>query len=470
MGGLLGLVQGINKVLWGPPMMIVLVGFGIISTVYLGFPQFRRLGLGFKESFGKIFSKDANKEGSMSSFQSLATAVAAQVGTGNIGGVATAIVSGGPGAIFWMWIVAILGMSTISVEALLAQKYRETKDGDLVGGPAYYLSKGLREKNLAGLGSALAGFFAVMIIIALGFVGNMVQSNSIASVMESAFGINPLVIGIVLAIFAALIFIGGMGRIAKFAELVVPIMALVYVIGSIALLIRFSDMIGPVISAIFKGAFTGEAVLGGLAGVAVKNAIRYGVARGLFSNEAGMGSTPNSHAVADVAHPVIQGTVAMVGVFIDTIIVCTATALIVLVSGANVTAIEQGLNGPVVTQMAFQSAFGDLGGKFLAIALMFFAFTTVVGWYYFGESNIKYLFHSKTAIRIYQVIVLIFVVLGSTMHVELVWELADMFNAIMVIPNVIGLLILLNGAKELYGDYDEQVRSGKALHYHYKYQ
>ncbi|MDO5689598.1 MAG: sodium:alanine symporter family protein [Tissierellia bacterium] len=470
MEGLLNVVKSINAVLWGPPMMILLVGFGVLSTLYLGFPQFRRLGLGFKESFGKIFVKDENKEGSMSSFQSLATAVAAQVGTGNIGGVATAIVSGGPGAIFWMWIVAILGMSTISVEAILAQKYRETKDGQLVGGPAYYISKGLSEKGLGGLGKGLATFFAIMIVIALGFVGNMVQSNSIASVMESAFGINPLVMGLVLAVFAGLIFIGGMGRIAKFAELVVPIMALVYVIGSIALLIRFSDMIGPVVSAIFKGAFTGEAVLGGLAGVAVKNAIRYGVARGLFSNEAGMGSTPNSHAVADVAHPVIQGTVAMVGVFIDTIIVCTATAMVVLVSGANVAAIEQNLNGPVVTQMAFEAAFGTIGGQFLAIALMFFAFTTVVGWYYFGESNMKFLFKSKGAIRVYQAVVLIFVVLGSTLHVDVVWELADMFNAIMVIPNIIGLVVLLKHVKNMYMDYDKQVQSGQALHYHYKYQ
>ncbi len=467
---LLEIVVAINGILWGPPMMILLVGFGIISTLYLGFPQFRRLGLGFKESFGKIFVKDENKEGSMSSFQSLATAIAAQVGTGNIGGVATAIISGGPGAIFWMWLVAILGMSTIAVEAILAQNYRETRNGELVGGPAYYISKGLKEKGLDGLGKFLASFFAIMIILALGFIGNMVQSNSIASVMHSAFGIPQIAIGIALAIFAGLIFIGGMGRIAKFAELVVPIMALVYIIGSVAVLIKFSSQLGPVLSAIFKGAFTGQAVLGGLAGYAVKIAIRYGIARGLFSNEAGMGSTPNSHAVADVPHPAIQASVAMVGVFIDTIVVCTATALIVMVSGANIQAIEQKIQGPIVTQMAFENAFGPTGGKFLAVALMFFAFTTIVGWYYFGESNTKYLFGTKEAIRIYQVIVLVFVVLGSTLKVDLVWELADMFNAVMVIPNIIGLFILVPQAKYIFQDYDEQVRSKVALHFNYKYQ
>ncbi len=466
MDALLKIVSAINGQLWGPPMMILLGGFGLISTIYLGFPQFTRLGTGFKNSFGKIFSREKGREGSMSSFQSLATAIAAQVGTGNIGGVSTAIVSGGPGAIFWMWIIAIFGMSTISVEALLAQKYRETKDGELVGGPAYYIHNGLKENGMDGLGKFLAAFFAITIILALGLVGNMVQSNSITEVMASAFNIEPIVIGLVLAVFAALIFLGGMSRIAKFTELVVPIMAAVYIVGAIAILVTFRGMIIPVISAIFTSAFSSKAVLGGAAGVAVKTAIRYGIARGLFSNEAGMGSTPNSHAVADVAHPVLQGTVAMVGVFIDTIIVCTATALIVLVTGAD----KLGIQGPRVTQEAFIEAFGSAGGKFLAVALMFFAFTTIVGWYYFGEGNTKYLFKSKAAIRVYQVLVLVFVVLGSVLNVEIVWELADMFNGIMVIPNVLGLFILIREAKKLYLDYDEQVRTGQALHYDYKYQ
>lgn len=291
MDALLELVKQINGILWGAPMMIILAGFGVLSTIYLGFPQFRRFGKAFKQAFGGVFGKDKkqNKEGSMSSFQSLATAIAAQVGTGNIGGVGTAIVSGGPGAIFWMWTLAILGMATISVEAILAQKYRERKNGELVGGPAYYISNGLKERGMGGLGKFLALFFSAMIIIALGFIGNMVQSNSIADALNGAFGANQLIVGIILAIIAGLIFVGGMSRIAKFTELIVPFMAFIYIIGAIAILVKFNDMIIPVLKAIFKGAFTSEAVLGGTAGYAVKEAIRYGVARGLFSNEAEIG-------------------------------------------------------------------------------------------------------------------------------------------------------------------------------------
>ncbi|MDY6065954.1 MAG: sodium:alanine symporter family protein [Finegoldia sp.] len=468
MDGLLELVKSINGILWGAPMMIILAGFGVFATVYLGFPQFRRFGKGFKQAFGGIFSKDKkqNKEGSMSSFQSLATAVAAQVGTGNIGGVGTAIVAGGPGAIFWMWLLAILGMATISVEAMLAQKYREKRNGELVGGPAYYISKGLKAKGMGGLGKGLAAFFAIMIIIALGFIGNMVQSNSISGALNSAFGANTLIVGIILAVIAGLIFIGGMKRIAKFTELIVPFMAILYIIGAIAILIKFNDMIIPVLKAIFKGAFTSEAVLGGTAGFAVKEAIRYGVARGLFSNEAGMGSTPNSHAVADVGHPAEQAMVAMVGVFMDTIVICSATALIVMMTGAH----TSGAEGVDIAMKGFEVAFGGIGAKFLAVALMFFAFTTVIGWYYFGEANIKYLFNSKPAVRVYQVVVLGFIVLGSTLKVELVWQLADMFNGLMVIPNVIGLFFLVKEAKQLFNDYDNQVKLGRGLHYDYPYE
>lgn len=462
----LAVVKSINGFLWGPPLMVLLLGFGLISTFYLGFPQFKKFGQGLYETFGKMFDKTEQKEGSMSSFQSLATAVAAQVGTGNIGGVAGAIVSGGPGAVFWMWMVAIIGMCTISVEAVLAQKYRETIDGQLVGGPAYYLTNGLKEKGMEGLGKTLAKVFAVIIILALGFIGNMVQSNSISSTLSSAFGANTLIIGIALAILAALVFVGGMGRIAKFSELVVPVMALIYFVGAIAILIKFADQIVPTFQLIFSSAFTLKAAAGGAIGYTIKTAIRYGVARGLFSNEAGMGSTPNSHAVADVAHPVVQGAVAMVGVFIDTLIVCTATALLVLVTKAN----ESGLEGAEVTMQGFKIAFGDLGAKFLAVALLFFAFTTIVGWYYFGEANTKYLFKSKSAVRIYQVIVICFIVFGSIAKVDLVWELADLFNGLMVIPNIIGLFLLLSEAKKIFDDYDDQVRSGKALHFDYKYQ
>ena len=457
-------VKSINSFLWGPPMMILLVGFGVVSTIVLGFPQFRKLGYGLKETFGKIFSKkDKAKSGSMSSFQALATAVAAQVGTGNIGGVAGAIVSGGPGAIFWMWVTAVFGMSTIFVEAVLAQKYREKKDGELVGGPAYYLSKGLAGRNMKGLGRFLAVIFSILIIIALGFVGNMVQSNSISSAVSEAFGAKPIIIGIIIAAVAAFIFIGGMKRIASFAEFVVPIMAAVYIIGSVVVLIKFGDHIGPVLSDIFRSAFAPRAIAGGVVGVTIKEAIRYGVARGLFSNEAGMGSTPNSHAAANVPHPGVQGTVAMVGVFIDTILVCSATALVVLATGAD----KAGKAGVMITMEGFRVAFGDMGAKFLAIALIFFAFTTIVGWYYFGLSNIKYLFKSKAVRIIYPIIVLGFIIFGSVQKVDLVWELTDMFNGLMVIPNIIGLFVMLMEARAIFKDFNYQAKHNEILHFNY---
>ena len=457
------LAKTINEFLWGPPMMILLVGFGLISSLYLGFPQIKNTGLGLKETFGKIFSKKESEEGSMSSFQALATAIAAQVGTGNIGGVAGAIVSGGPGAVFWMWITAIFGMSTIFVEAILAQKYRETRNGELVGGPAFYLSKGLKKTGKEGLGKIFAGTFAVLIIIALGFVGNMVQSNSISSALAEAFGIKEIIVGIALALAAGFIFIGGMKRIANFAELAVPAMALIYIIGSIVVLIKFGDSLGRVFHDIFTMAFSTKAIAGGAVGITIKEAIRYGVARGLFSNEAGMGSTPNSHAVAKVKHPGVQGSVAMVGVLIDTGIVCTATALVILVTGAD----KAGKEGVMITMEAFNIAFGDLGAKFLAIALVFFAFTTIVGWYYFGLTNAKYLFPNKNIFP-YHVIVLFFLVMGALQKVDLVWELTDMFNGLMVIPNLLGLFFLLREAKTISEDFREQINKGQELYYDYK--
>jgi AGCS family alanine or glycine:cation symporter len=459
------IIKQANSFLWGPPLMILLVGFGIVSTIYLGFPQFTKISYGFKETFGKIFSKQKNKEGSMSSFQALATAIAAQVGTGNIGGVAGAIVSGGPGSIFWMWITAIFGMSTISVEAILAQKYREVRNGQYLGGPAFYISKGLKAKGLEKFGKVLASCFSVLIILALGFIGNMVQSNSISTALEEAFNTPLIITGIILAIFAAFIFIGGIKRIGNFAELVVPIMAVFYILGSIIVLIKFRSNIGTVFKSIFEAAFSGKAVLGATVGISIKTAIRYGVARGLFSNEAGMGSTPNSHAVADVDHPVVQGTVAMIGVFIDTILVCSATALVILSTGAH----NSGKEGVMITMHAFNEAFGAFGTKFLAIALCFFAFTTIIGWYYFGESNTKFLFKSKTAVRVYQIVVLCFIILGSVQKIEFVWELTDLFNGLMVIPNIIGLFILLKEAKIVYDDFDRQVKNGEKLSYNYDY-
>lgn len=454
------IVSFVNELLWKYVLVVGLVGFGILFSIRLGFPQITRFGTAAKRVFGGVFKKEESKEGSMSSFQALATSIAAQIGTGNVAGVATAITLGGPGAVFWMWVSAFFGMSTIFIEATLAQKYREVdSDGQLVGGPAYYIRNGMGSKGLAS-------FFAISLVIALGFVGNMVQSNSIAGAVSTAFGIPQLIVGIGIAIVAGLIFIGGMKRIASFAEMVVPIMAVIYIVGSIIVMIMFRGSIGSTFKEIFVGAFDPEAVLGGAAGIGIMKAVRFGIARGLFSNEAGMGSTPNSHAVADVDHPAEQGLSAMIAVFIDTILVCSATAIVVISTGAH----NLGLEGAAITQEAFTIAFGTFGQIFLAICLTFFAFTTVVGWYYFGENNIRFLFKGKNALRVYQVIVLIFIVLGSYQKVGLVWDLADMFNGIMVIPNLIALLVLFKESKEILLDYDNQLSKGEKLHYKYEYE
>lgn len=436
-------VKGANELLWDKILIYALLGTGIYYTIWLGVPQISKVGPGFKQAFGGVFAKKKEGlKGEMTSFQALATAIAAQVGTGNLAGVATAIASGGPGAIFWMWISALFGMATNFGEAVLAQKYSEEIDGEKTGGPAYYLAKGVKSKFLAG-------FFAVTIIIALGFVGNMVQSNSIAAAVNSAFNINKLVIGIITAILVALILIGGMKRIASFASLVVPIMAILYILGSFAILFKNSAAILPAFKSIFVGAFTTQAAVGGALGVTMKQAVRFGIARGLFSNEAGMGSTPHAHAVANVDHPAQQGMVAMVGVIIDTLVICTATALINIVTGAS----DLGLTGIDMTQKAFELGLGKFGLIFIAISLFFFAFTTIIGWYFFGEANIKYLFGVK-AVSIYRVIVIGFIILGSVMKVEIVWDMADMFNGLMVIPNLIGLLILAPQAAAIVKDYD----------------
>lgn len=441
---MLEVIKSINSILWGPVLLFILVGAGLLFTFTLRFVQVRDFGKAFKFAF-RDFSLKGNKAGKdgMSSFQSLATAIAAQVGTGNLAGAATAIISGGPGAIFWMWLSAFFGMATIFSEAVLAQTYKEVKDGEVTGGPAYYISKGLGKKWLASL-------FSILIIIALGFIGNMVQANSIGEAFSSAFNVPKWTVGIVIVIISGFIFIGGIGRIASVTEKIVPIMAGFYIIGGVIILVKFGGGTIDAFKQIFVGAFNPSAVLGGAAGVTIKQAVRYGVARGLFSNEAGMGSTPHAHAVAKVDHPVQQGLVAIVGVFIDTFIVLNITALVIIATGAN--RIE-GLQGIAVTQKAFERGFGEVGLVFIAIALFFFAFSTIVGWYFFGEANIKYLFGHK-GLTPYRIIVLVFIFLGTMFGVEIVWELADMFNGFMVIPNIIGVVGLIKVVKSALADYE----------------
>ena len=445
-------VVALQGVLSGKILVVLLVGTGIWFTIRLGGVQFREFGHAFKAVFGniKLNGEKAGKDG-MSSFQSLATAIAAQVGTGNLAGAAPAMVMGGPGAIFWMWVSAIFGMATIFVEASLAQKYKTVDDsGEVTGGPVYYI----RAAYKGTFGKVLAAIFAVLITLALGFFGNMVQANSIADAFKGAFGINPVIVGVIVAILSAFIFLGGVGRIASVTEKIVPIMATFYIIGALVLIIMNAGMIPEAFRQIFVGAFNPEAALGGFAGVAVSKAIQFGVARGLFSNEAGMGSTPHAHAVAKVKHPCDQGMVAMMGVFIDTLIILNLTAFSVLCTG-QLTEYNQPLSAAALTQAAFNSGFGSFGSIFIAICMFFFAFSTIVGWYFFGEKNVRYLFGTK-AVKPYAVLVTIFIVIGSALKVELVWNLSDLFNSLMVIPNVLGLWALSGVAKELYADWKSQ--------------
>ena len=429
------LVSQVKDFIWDNLLLYILILTGIIFSIRLKFIQVRKFGEGMRRVFGGInlFGKQADKDG-MSSFQALATAIAAQVGTGNIAGCATALISGGPGAIFWMWLSAFFGMATIYGEAVLAQKFKtRSETGEVIGGPVYYI----RQAFKGGFGKFLAGFFAVAIILALGLMGNMVQSNSIGDAFYNAFGVNKLIVGIIIAAIAAFIFLGGMKRIASVTEKVVPIMAALYIVGSLVVIIANIKNIPNVFYQIFVGAFNPTAVLGGAAGITVKAAMRFGVARGLFSNEAGMGSTPHAHAVAKVDKPEEQGIVAMIGVFLDTFVVLTLTALVILSTNS----LGSGAEGVALAQLAFSKVFGNFGGVFIAICLLFFAFSTIIGWYFFGEQNIKYLFGQK-AVKIYALLVVIFVIIGSTLKVDLVWNLSDLFNGIMVFPNLLALLAL----------------------------
>ena len=439
------IVAVINDVLWNKYLLLLflLLGSGVYFSIRTRFVQVRKFKEGMKRVFGNISlrGKKAGKDG-MSSFQALATAIAAQVGTGNIAGCATALVSGGPGAIFWMWVSAFFGMSTIYGEAVLAQKYKKTNEnGEVVGGPLYYIKGAFKGK----FGSFLAMFFAIAIILALGFMGNMVQSNSIGDAFHTAFGIPKLATGIVIACVCAFIFLGGVKRIASVTEKLVPVMACFYIVGSLIAIFMNVDNLLPAFKSIFVGAFNPQAVLGGALGVGVKEAMRFGVARGLFSNEAGMGSTPHAHALAKVDKPQDQGVVAMIGVFIDTFIVLTMTAMVILTSGVLGTTDANGefLSGTALAQAAFNTSFGPFGSAFVAICLLFFAFSTIISWYFFGESNVKALFKgSKAARMVYGVIALVFIVIGSFQKVSLVWDMSDMFNGLMVIPNLLAVLAL----------------------------
>lgn len=431
------IVSDINSFLWGTFFLVpLLCGTGIFYTIRLRFIQVRKFPLALKYALGNasFFGREEGRRG-MTSFQALATAIAAQVGTGNVAGTATAMVMGGPGSLFWLWLAAFFGMATIFAEAVLAQTYKGTDaEGHAVGGPAWYICEGMGDKF-----RPLAIFFSLAIIVALGFIGNMVQSNTIAEACESAMGIKKIIVGLLVSGLAGLVFIGGMQRIASVTEKIVPFMAFLYITGGSYALVTHWTAIWPSLMQIFHSAFAPQAVFGGTIGISIREAMRYGVARGLFANEAGMGSTPHAHAVAEVAHPCQQGLVAIFGVF-TTFVIITFTGMVILVSGV-LTFSPDADTGIRLTQSAYNVDMGSFGSVFVAICLFFFAFSTIIGWYFFGAQNVRFLFKGN-GVGIYRVLVVAFVFCGSQLHVEFVWQLADLFNGLMVLPNLIALWAL----------------------------
>lgn len=447
MDNLLHVVQTINAYLSDYILVVLLVAVGLWYSIKTRFVQLRCFKEGWNFVFGNMKLNGGKQSSGMTSFQALATAIAAQVGTGNIVGASGAILTGGPGAIFWMWIIAFLGMATIYSEAVLAQETK-TKDAnsETVGGPVYYITKAFKGK----FGKVLAAFFAFAAILALGFFGAMVQSNSIGSTMQNAFGIPSWFVGIVLVIICGIIFLGGVQRLASVTEKMVPFMASLFLVGGVAVLLVRIKYIPATIGYIFKYAFQPDAIIGGGVGAAIKIAISQGAKRGLFSNEAGMGSTPHAHALANVTNPHQQGVVAIMGVFIDTFVVLTLNALVIICTLYTPDGPLHGIGGAAIAGLGkanlAQTAFGVVmgakaGSVFVAVCLFFFAFSTILSWNMFGKINMQYLFGKKSVVA-YMLIGLIFVFLGTLVSNDLVWELTDMFNQLMVIPNAIALFAL----------------------------
>lgn len=457
---MLQIVNTINSYLSDYILVFLLVAVGLWYTVKTKCVQ-RYLWKGLKQLFGGFSLRGGSQGGGMSSFQAVATAIAAQVGTGNIVGSAGAILVGGPGAIFWMWIIAFLGMATIYAEATLAQKTRVTDaEGNIQGGPVYYIQTAFKGK----FGTFLAGFFSIAIILALGFFGCMVQYNSIGSTIQMAFGIPSWIVGIFLVIICGFIFMGGVDRLASVTEKLVPVMAAFFLIGGLGVLAMRLQYIPETFGLIFKYAFQPQAIIGGGFGIAIKTAVSQGAKRGLFSNEAGMGSTPHAHALALVKNPHEQGCVAMVGVFIDTFIVLTLNALVIIstlyagngpLANGYVGEAANTLKNTNLAQVAFGVVYGDKAGAvFVAICLFFFAFSTILGWNLFAKINVTYLF-GKKAQRPFMLVALVFIFLGTIGESDLVWACSDMFNQLMVIPNAIALFALTGVVTKILGDRDK---------------
>ena len=427
------LLSAFENIIWGPAMLVFLGGAGLYLTFGLGFIQFRKLGYAFGELMRGRGRDEEN--GDITPFNSLMTALSGTVGTGNIVGVATAIFIGGPGALFYMWVIALFGMATKYSECLLGAEYREkTPEGLYAGGPMYYIKNGFG----GNFGKILGGIVAVILVVAALGIGNSVQSNSLAATMNLAFGLPPFVTGIMLAILVGLVIIGGIKRIGEVAGKIVPLMILIYVFAGVIVILTHIAQVGNAFVTIFNSAFTGGAALGGFTGATVMMAMQSGVARGVFSNEAGLGSASIAHAAAQTKSPVRQAHIAMLGTFIDTIIICTITGLAIIVTQSY----GLGVNGAALTIAAFSDTFGGLGAHIVNIVLMFFVFTTIIAWYFYGERGLNYLGVDKNIVNIYKAVWLILLVLSASADLALVWTLSSVVLGLLVYPNILALLVL----------------------------
>jgi AGCS family alanine or glycine:cation symporter len=431
----------LNGLVWGPPMLVLLMGTGVLLLFVTGGVQFRHIGTALGEVLGKL-RRPSTGEGTVTPFQAVATALASTVGVGNIAGVATAITLGGPGALFWLWVSGLLGMGTKYAEIVIALHYRERDASGIWRGGAMYT---LKKRGLGWLGAIFAGLTA---LAAFG-IGNMVQANSVAQSLNASFGLSPSIVGIALVVIAGAVILGGIKRIARFAEILVPSMALLFIGGGLVLLLLNVDRIPAAFGLVFDGAFSGTAATGGFAGATIMLAMRYGVARGLFSNEAGLGSAPMVHSAAETDHPVRQGLYGIFEVFVDTILICTTTGLAILVTGTW----ESGATGAALSVQAFTTGLpGQWGGFIVTTGLVLFAFSTLIGWSYYGETGIVYLLGSRAALP-YRVLWLVFIYLGAVGSLHLVWDIADTLNGLMAIPNLISVLISIPILRKLHKEF-----------------
>lgn len=448
MDNLNNIVNSTNEYLYSYVLIILLIGAGLFFSIRMKFIQFRMIPEMFRLLTEKTPTDSSGKKG-ISSFQAFTISAASRIGTGNIAGVATAIAIGGPGAVFWMWMIALIGGASALIESTLAQVYKvkDKETGLYRGGPAYYMEKGLNKRWMGVL-------FAIVITLTYGFVFNAVQANTITIAFKESFGANRLVVGIILAMLTGIIVFGGLKRIVSVTQVIVPVMAIAYIaVAFLVILLNITEL-PHVLLLIIKSAFGWEEAFAGMVGAAVMQ----GIKRGLFSNEAGMGSAPNAAATASVTHPVKQGLIQTLGVFIDTILVCTSTAAIVLLSDAYMQNDAKSVN---LTQLSLVSNLGDWAGIFLAIAVFLFAFSTVIGNYYYGETNIGFIKDSKTAMFIFRILAVGFVLFGSLAKVDLVWNLADLFMAMMAIINLIAIILLWKVAKPVIRNYLDQRKQGK---------